>query len=64
MRMRINVEEYLTKAAPIGNPGLQSGDTVYLPHREKAWNPLAVLTVAGTILGLTAAVITITHHNH
>jgi len=63
MRMRINVEDYLTKADAIGNPALQAGDTVYLPHKEKGWNPLVVLTVFGTILGLTASIVALTHHH-
>jgi len=64
MRMRINVEDYLTKAEGIGNPMLQSGDTVYIPHKERGFNPLVVLTVLGTVLGLTASIVALTSHNH
>lgn len=64
MRMRVNVEEYLTTANAIGNPALQAGDTVYIPHEKKGFNPLVVLTVMGTILGLTASIIAISNNHH
>ena len=63
MRMRINVHDYLTKASPTGNPALQSGDTVFIPRKEKGFNPLSTLSIFGTLLALTTSVVALSNRH-
>ena len=59
MRMQIDLKQYLGHASPTGNPVLQPGDTIFIPHQGRGiagvgW--LGLLGVMGTVLGLIVAV--------
>jgi len=50
IHLRVNLDDYFTKATAAGNPSLEPGDTVYFPrkpHRSLAW--LGALTSVATL---------------
>jgi hypothetical protein len=65
MRMEVDLNQYLGHASLTGNPELQAGDTIFIPHSGRGiagvgW--LGLLGVMGTVLGLIVAVNNIGHH--
>ena len=65
MRMEVDLKQYLGHASMTGNPELQAGDTIFIPHEGRGiagvgW--LGLLGVMGTVLGLIVAVNNIGHH--
>ncbi len=57
--MRVNLRDYLGKASLVGNPDLQSGDTIYLKRKDPS---VGIWRIAGIALGLVTS-ITIVAHN-
>jgi len=60
VNLRVNVKDYMGKASLQGNPQLQSGDTVYLTHK----NPSNVnaLRIVGVMLGVATSIAVLTHN--
>lgn len=59
--MKVNLDDYLGKAAVVGNPGLQSGDTVYLRRKTPE---LGFLRVLGIALGIATSVAILTNNTN
>lgn len=57
--MRVNLRDYVGKASLLGNPELQSGDTIYLKRKDPT---VGIWRIAGIALGLATS-ITIVVHN-
>lgn len=58
--MRVNMKDYLGKAAVVGNPELQAGDTVFLPRRNPSRD---YIRLVGVVIGLAASIVVLTNHN-
>lgn len=58
--LTVNLQGYLKTSNPSGNVGLQSGDTVYLPRRERRNYFFDVLGIVSPALALVTTVIAIT----
>lgn len=56
--MKINMKNYLGKASLVGNPQLQSGDTIYLPRKEDS---IGVFRIAGIAIGLATSIVILTN---
>jgi len=51
--IRVNLRNYLQKASLVGNPELQSGDTIYLTRKDST---LGIWRIAGLAVGLTTSI--------
>ena len=59
MRLRVNLDKYFEKGDLAGNPGLEPGDTVFLPREGGGhkMSPMALVGAATAVLGLITSVV-------
>jgi hypothetical protein len=56
------MEDYLGKANLVGNPILQSGDTVYLSRKPEGASKY--LRLAGVVLGLATTILVVANYSN
>lgn len=57
VRMNIRMSEYFDRGDLVGNPMLQSGDTIHFQREKGAFSPLRVVGALASIVGLTASIV-------
>ncbi len=61
LRMKVNLRAYFSQATESGDPPLEAGDTVFVPHLKGpgTGDRLATLRLAGVLLSLVSAVVAV-----
>jgi polysaccharide export outer membrane protein len=63
-RIKVNLDRYFEKGDQAGNPRLQPGDTVFLPHQTNSGiSPFAYVGFATAIVGLVTSVFVLMDNN-
>lgn len=57
VRMKISMNEYFDSGDIVGNPLLQSGDTIHFKRIKKAFTPIEALRSVASIVGLVATIL-------
>ncbi len=64
-RMRVKLDRYFEKGDQAGNPRLQPGDTIFMPHASShgGVSPFAYVGFATAIVGLVTSVVVLMDNN-
>ena len=57
VRMKISMNEYFDHGDIVGNPMLQSGDTIHFKRQKGDFTPLRALGVIGSIVGVVTSIL-------
>ncbi|MGE5176240.1 MAG: polysaccharide biosynthesis/export family protein [Hyphomicrobiales bacterium] len=56
-QMRVDMDEYLTRARLDGNPGLKPGDTIVVPRLKKRFSPLTIVGALSSVIGIATSIV-------
>ena len=57
VRLKISMDEYFERGDIVGNPMLQSGDTIHFKRQKPAFTPLRAVAAVGTVIGLVTSIL-------
>ena len=60
VRMKISMNEYFDRGDIVGNPQLQSGDTIHFKRKTDRFSPLRVVGSVASVVGLVASILVLT----
>jgi protein involved in polysaccharide export with SLBB domain len=60
VRIKVSMDEYFGRGDIVGNPRLQSGDTIHFPRSRGAFSPLRIVGAVASILAVVTSITVLT----